>query len=162
MAVMQTIMLVGVAPRGSVVERLFRAGFFVLSANDVTAALAMLNALRVDGFVIDVDDPAAGGELLLKRLRESPAWRELPVVITRATPDQCERLAQHAFRGAIITARKFNADAILAALRPLLLSKAATPIDDVPGRHAWADAEVDVPTDTIGRWIAADGTRQYR
>jgi hypothetical protein len=100
---MQTIMLVGLAPRSDVAKRLFRAGFFVLSADDVMAALGMLSAIRVDAFVIDLRDAAVGGELLFKRLGESPAWRELPVVITSAGPDQCERLAQHAFRGAIIT-----------------------------------------------------------
>jgi DNA-binding response OmpR family regulator len=153
---METIMLVGHPPRGGVAERLFQAGFFVITAEDAAAALGTLNALRVNGFVIDVGDARVGGEKLIERLRASPAWRQLPVVITGAGPDQCERLAQHAFRGAIITAREFNVDAILAALRPLRQSD-TPPIDDVPGRHAWTGAEVDVPTRTIRRWIASDG-----
>jgi hypothetical protein len=124
---MPTIMLVGLAPRSKVAERLFQAGFFVLSADDVMAALGMLSAIRVDGFVIDVRDAAVGGELLFKRLHESPAWRELPVVITNAGPDQCERLAQQAFRGAIITPCDRAADAIVAALRPLLQPNATRP-----------------------------------
>ena len=158
---MQTIMLVGHPPRGGVAERLFRAGLFVLSADDAEAALGILKALRVNGFVIDVAKARHGGERLVERLGESPTWRHLPVVITGAGPAQCERLAQRAFRGAIIAARERSADAVLGALRPFLDSDAA-PIDDVPGRHAWREAETDVPMRTIRRWMGDDIARQYR
>lgn len=59
---MKTIMLVGHPSRAEVMERLLGAGFFVLPAHDGASALSILNALRVDGFVIDVSDANHGGE----------------------------------------------------------------------------------------------------
>lgn len=155
---MRVIMLVGLAPRGDVAQRLIQGGLFVVSADDVKAALGILSAVRVDGFVIDVSDANVGGERLIARLRDVPGWREVPVVITGATPDQCERFAGRAFRGAIVTAREHGADGVLAALRPLLRPSAPL-VDDVPGRSAWNDGGVsapDVSTRTLRRWIAAD------
>jgi DNA-binding response OmpR family regulator len=157
---MKTIMLVGFAPHGEVSEQLVRAGFFALPAGDGEAALAILNAVCADGFVIDVGNPSVRGERLIDRLENSERWRRMPIIATGARPSQHMRLSRNGAIAEVIPACERGAETVVAAVRRAMnRSKPTRSRDDLPGRTAWEGSLGDVSMRTLRRWIAADAPR---
>jgi hypothetical protein len=159
---MKTIMLVGHRPRGAVAEGLFRAGFFVLTAGNAETALAILNAVRADGFVIDVGEAAAGGERLIESVQSAErSSSQPPIVATGANPSQYARLSRSSAVAEVIPACEHGSAAVVSAVRRAMHPpKATRPSDDVPGRSAWdRGGDMDVSMRTLRRWIAADWVR---
>jgi len=170
---MRTIILVGHAARGCIGEGLSRGGFFVLPAADAKTAAAILNAIRPDGFVIDLGDEQLGGEPLAEWLQTSQAWAHLPIVMTGARAGQRKRLARRGSVVEMFPASEEGPEAVVAAMHGLMDSAAASAeaswdatkqTDDVPRRDARARAEpeVGVSTRTLQRWIDADTSRRRR
>ena len=65
---MRTIYLLGQAEGSALEKQLEGAGFIVLPARNADDVMGMLSAVRADAFVIDVGDPALGGERLIDQL----------------------------------------------------------------------------------------------
>ena len=109
-----------------------------MPASDAEIALAILNAVRADGFVIDVGNTAAAaaasGERLIERLEGSERWRHLPIVVTGAGPAQCARLSN---RVKVIPACERGSEAVVDAVRRAMHpSKTARLRDAVSERSA--------------------------
>ena len=117
---MRTIFLVGQPANDPLAKLLDRSGYFALQMEDADMAWGALSALRADGFVIDVCDPAAGGDRLLGMLRGSTAWREVPIVVTGARALLGRRLALRIAPGAVMRPAEIGAKAVLGRLRPLV------------------------------------------
>jgi hypothetical protein len=138
---MKTIMLVGHPPRGQVADGLSRAGFFTMPASDAEIALAILNAVRADGFVIDVGNTAAAaaasGERLIEQLDGSERWRDVPIVVTGADPAQCARLSNRGRIVKVIPACERGSEAVVDAVRRAMHPPTTTRLRDaVPERSA--------------------------
>ncbi|QND85043.1 Chemotaxis regulator CheY [Chromobacterium vaccinii] len=67
--------------RATVSIALKGAGYEVIEACDGNDALAKLNGVRVNLVISDVNMPGMDGITLLKRLKEGPATRFLPVIM---------------------------------------------------------------------------------
>ena len=62
-------------------------GYDVLEAADGLAATRMACQERPDVILMDVSMPAMGGLEALKRLRNNPATRSIPVILVTALPE---------------------------------------------------------------------------
>jgi len=72
----------------SVLERhLLRQGYEVIPAGDGTSALALAHATPSDVVLLDVRMPRMDGREVLRRLKEDPATRDVPVVMISAADD---------------------------------------------------------------------------
>ena len=67
--------------RATVSIALKGAGYEVIEACDGNDALSKLNGVRVNLVISDVNMPGMDGITLLKRLKEGPATRFLPVIM---------------------------------------------------------------------------------
>lgn len=72
--------------------RLERAGYEVVTARDGVEALEAVGRRRPDAAVVDVMMPRMDGHELVRRLRERPETRELPIVVLTAAVH--DRVAQ--------------------------------------------------------------------
>ncbi len=79
--------------RDMLVSILGRAGFMVREAVDGLDALKILEHDEVDLVLTDLDMPALNGFGLLRRLRESPTHKDLPVIVfsTRGSTEDKEK-----------------------------------------------------------------------
>ena len=66
-------------------------GFEVIQASDGMDALEKLPRHRVDLLITDLNMPNMDGFELIKALRESPQYGELPVIILSSLSDQVSR-----------------------------------------------------------------------
>jgi CheY-like chemotaxis protein len=92
------------------------------SLDDRAALLALDEAPRVDAVVAECEAPHHDGIAMVKRLRQHPAWRDLPVLIVSgeaAALDRARRLALHDSHVAVLE-KPFNATTITDALRELI------------------------------------------
>ena len=64
----------------------------VLTAGSAEEALAKLNSHAVDIVLLDVAMPDIDGIALLQRLRATPDYLELPIVMLTASPDERKRI----------------------------------------------------------------------
>ncbi|MEO8362641.1 MAG: response regulator, partial [Vicinamibacteria bacterium] len=60
---------------------LVNAGFDVLGASDGLQALQALGNNAVDLVLTDIEMPNMDGLALIRRIRQSPAWRHLPIIV---------------------------------------------------------------------------------
>ncbi len=57
------------------------AGFEVVEAEDGVKALALLEKTKVDAIITDVNMPNMDGVTLVKRLRELPKFKSIPILM---------------------------------------------------------------------------------
>ena len=130
---MRTIYIVGRPADDPLTPLLERSGYYTQPMEDAYAAWGALSALRADGFVIDVGDPAVGGERLIGMLRRSAAWRGVPIVVTGASTLLGRRLALRIGPGVVMRPAEIGADAVLDRLRRLVPGvQGATEVPRVP------------------------------
>ena len=94
------------------------------------AALVVFKHVWVEALVIDVNLPGISGVELLALLRKSPYWREPPVVLMSAEPDQAA-LRTTVVDGTAVRflAKPFDVDELVAAVRAAAaLRPAAQPL----------------------------------
>ena len=110
-----------VASRTLMAGLLEAAGFVVRIAHDGEAALALLEDGPCDVVVSDVQMPRLDGLGLVRRLREDPRWRELPVILV-STLDAPHDLEAGALAGATayLSKRELPGDALVRLVQRLL------------------------------------------
>jgi two-component system chemotaxis response regulator CheY len=75
------------ATRSMVAFTLRRAGYTVLEAEDGEQAIRTLGEQPIDCLITDVNMPGMDGKELVRRLRESPAHRAMPILLLTTTFD---------------------------------------------------------------------------
>ena len=72
------------------------AGYRVLVADDGQAAVELLEAERPDLVITDAMMPRMSGDELVARMRDTPAWADIPIVMATAaaSPLRVERMLE--------------------------------------------------------------------
>ncbi|MGH8354789.1 MAG: response regulator, partial [Pseudomonas sp.] len=91
-------------------------GFQVRRVPSAEAALALIGSYRPDLITLDILLPAMDGWDFLARIKEQPAWAEIPVVVVSVLPDRGHGLALGA---ALVMQKPIGREALLAGLRNL-------------------------------------------
>jgi signal transduction histidine kinase len=107
-------------------------GFTVEVAVDGAAALALLAATRFDLVVSDVLMPAIDGFELCRRIKEEPAWRDVPVVLVTTLLDPLEIVRALEVGADSFVRKPYEPDALVARLRSLLAEGPQAPDEGVP------------------------------
>ena len=66
-------------------KRLSKNGFDILTANDVSGSIELLQKEKIDLVILDLMLPAGGGVTVLKSLRGDSRTSSIPVVVLTAT-----------------------------------------------------------------------------
>ncbi len=75
-------------------------GWGATVVHDAAAAREVFRHVRIEVLVVDVNLPGISGPELLEHLRRGPDWREPPVILMSADPDQPALRA--ALRGGVV------------------------------------------------------------
>ena len=99
--------------------------FDVRLARSPLAALTMLNTVRVDLVLVDIEMPEMSGFEFVDRLRNNPGHpehREIPVIFVTSheTPDMLEQIAS---RGAACVTKPVIPRDLLEKIRPVLAAR---------------------------------------
>jgi CheY-like chemotaxis protein len=93
------------------------AGYIVREAEHGGAALAQIKEHRPDLVITDVMMPVMGGPELIRRLREDPGYKDVPVIVVSANPEDVVDV------NAVLT-KPFLPHELLEAARSLLQGEA--------------------------------------
>ena len=125
--------------RDALQRRLTRAGFRVLTAESGPEALRIAAADRVDLVLLDVMMPGMDGIETLRRLRQSRAISELPVIMVTAK-DGADEIVQALDAGANDYVTKPVDFAVAhARIRTQLTARRADPLTGLPNRVLFMD-----------------------
>jgi DNA-binding response OmpR family regulator len=101
-------------------------GWGATVVHDAAAAAEVFRHVRVELLVLDVNLPGISGIELLDVLRSDSHWRNPPVVLMSAAPEQAAVRAALARDGAIrVIAKPFDVDDLVAAVREAAASRSA-------------------------------------
>jgi CheY-like chemotaxis protein len=104
-------------------KRLEHAGYEVILANSVDGAFEVLEQKKPDLVLSDVMMPGTSGYDLCRRMRETGALRDIPVILVSAR-DQVDAIVEGLDAGADdYLAKPFNPDELLARVRSQLRIK---------------------------------------
>ena len=97
------------------------AGYEVVTAVDGLDGLSKLQARRFDAIISDIQMPNLDGLELTRRVRQNPAYNELPIVlVTSLASDEDRRRGVEAGANAYITKDTFNQELLLTTLQRLV------------------------------------------
>ena len=124
-----------------------RAGFQVTTARDGLEALEALEQALPDAVILDVMMPRLDGFETLRRIREQPRTRELPVIMLTAKSRVADRMRGFDHGADDYVGKPFEPPEILARVRSVLkrgaLSRLASPL-----------------VGPLGDWFSAEGLAQ--
>jgi len=124
-----------------------RAGFQVTTARDGLEALEALEQALPDAVILDVMMPRLDGYETLRRIREQPRTRELPVIMLTAKSRVADRMRGFDHGADDYVGKPFEPPEILARVRSVLkrgaLSRLASPL-----------------VGPLGDWFSAEGLAQ--
>ena len=96
-------------------------GWGATAVHDAAAARAVFHHVRVELLLLDVNLPGISGLELLDLLRGDPVWRDPPVILISAEPDQpAARAALRAGVAARMIPKPFDVDALVGAVQDVL------------------------------------------
>lgn len=108
------------AIRLAVTDYLEMSGYSVIAAENGERALEMLEAHHPHLMVTDVTMPQMDGYELVRKIRQRPAFRLLPVVFLTARTDTRERIRGYQLGGDVYLPKPFDLDELSAVVRNLL------------------------------------------
>lgn len=117
---MHSVLVVDDEPDVRLIARmvLHAADFEVSEVSSGEAALAELEAAGPpDVLLLDVRMPGIDGWELLRRLRSSPAWAQVPVVVCTADLGARSEAPDHLAPADVLLTKPFQADDLLDAIR---------------------------------------------
>lgn len=100
--------------------RLSAKGFEVLTASDGQAAMELAGREQVDAVVLDAMMPRLDGYEVLRRLRETPATRDVPVIMLTARKGERDIVAALRLGASDYLAKPFIPEELTARLMRLL------------------------------------------
>ncbi|MDF5715551.1 MAG: response regulator transcription factor [Rhizonema sp. NSF051] len=106
--------------RLSISDYLDLSGYSVIVANDGQEALAMVEEYHTDLIVTDIVMPQINGYELVRRVRQKPAFRLLPVILLTARTKTQERILGYQSGCDLYLPKPFELEELAAAIRNLL------------------------------------------
>ncbi len=106
--------------RLSISEYLELSGYSVMTADDGQEALAIVEEYHPDLMVTDIVMPRMNGYELVRRLRQDPAFRLLPVILLTARIKTQERILGYQSGCDLYLPKPFELEELAAAIRNLL------------------------------------------
>jgi DNA-binding NarL/FixJ family response regulator len=106
--------------RLSISDYLELSGYSVITANDGQEALAMVDESHPDLIVTDIVMPRMNGYELVRRVRQQPAFRLLPVILLTARTKTQERILGYQSGCDLYLPKPFELEELAAAIRNLL------------------------------------------
>ncbi|GAA6614509.1 response regulator transcription factor [Scytonema sp. NUACC26] len=106
--------------RLSISDYLELSGYSVITANDGQEALAMVEQYHPDLIVTDIVMPQMNGYELVRRVRQQPSFRLLPVILLTARTKTQERILGYQSGCDIYLPKPFELEELAAAIRNLL------------------------------------------
>jgi DNA-binding NarL/FixJ family response regulator len=106
--------------RLSISDYLELSGYSVIMANDGQEALAMVEECHPDLIVTDIVMPRMNGYELVRRVRQQPAFRLLPVILLTARTKTQERILGYQSGCDLYLPKPFELEELAAAIRNLL------------------------------------------
>ena len=106
--------------RLSISDYLELSGYSVIMANDGQEALAMVEEYHPDLIVTDIVMPRMNGYELVRRVRQQPAFRLLPVILLTARTKTQERILGYQSGCDLYLPKPFELEELAAAIRNLL------------------------------------------
>ncbi|MEW8979538.1 MAG: response regulator [Symbiobacterium sp.] len=102
-----------------ITRSLERAGFQAVGATSSEQALEIARSRHIDAITLDLMMPGENGEAVLRRLKEDPATRDIPVIVVSAYCDgrEAELIARGA---ACVVTKPIDEAQLLACLRDVL------------------------------------------
>jgi two-component system, OmpR family, response regulator len=127
----QTILLVDDDPnvRRSIRYILKNQGYRILEAHTGTAALETLRREPVDLIVLDLVMPEMDGTIVCDRIRSTPEWAQLPVIIFTVMRGEICRDWRHYVKADACLFKPFQVAELLMAVRKLLDWAETTPAE---------------------------------
>ena len=88
-------------------------------ASNGKEGLEMLDANWIDLLLVDINMPVMNGEEMIDRVRDNPAWKDLPIVVvsTEGSMTRIERLMQ---KGAKFIHKPFRPESIREVVEEIL------------------------------------------
>ncbi|MEB3178703.1 MAG: response regulator transcription factor [Nostocaceae cyanobacterium] len=106
--------------RLSISDYLELSGYSVITANDGQEALAMVEEYQPDLIVTDIVMPRMNGYELVRRVRQQPVFRLLPVILLTARTKTQERILGYQSGCDLYLPKPFELEELAAAIRNLL------------------------------------------
>ncbi|HIK08219.1 MAG TPA: response regulator transcription factor [Trichormus sp. M33_DOE_039] len=106
--------------RLSISDYLELSGYSVITANDGQEALAMVEEYQPDLIVTDIVMPRMNGYELVRRVRQKPMFRLLPVILLTARTKTQERILGYQSGCDLYLPKPFELEELAAAIRNLL------------------------------------------
>ncbi|MBE9005913.1 response regulator transcription factor [Fortiea sp. LEGE XX443] len=106
--------------RLSISDYLELSGYSVITANDGQEALAMVEEYHPDLIVTDIVMPRMNGYELVRRVRQQPVFRLLPVILLTARTKTQERILGYQSGCDLYLPKPFELEELAAAIRNLL------------------------------------------
>lgn len=106
--------------RLSVTDYLELAGYSVITANDGQEALVMVDEYHPDLIVTDIVMPQMNGYELVRRVRQQPVFRLLPVILLTVRTKTQERILGYQSGCDLYLPKPFELEELAAAIRNLL------------------------------------------
>jgi DNA-binding NarL/FixJ family response regulator len=106
--------------RLSISDYLELSGYSVIAADDGQEALAMVEEHRPDLIVTDIVMPQMNGYELVRRVRQQPTFRLLPVILLTARTKTQERILGYQSGCDLYLPKPFELEELAAAIRNLL------------------------------------------
>ncbi|AUS99766.1 DNA-binding response regulator [Nostoc sp. CENA543] len=106
--------------RLSISDYLELSGYSVIMANDGQEALAMVEDYQPDLIVTDIVMPRMNGYELVRRVRQKPQFRLLPVILLTARTKTQERILGYQSGCDLYLPKPFELEELAAAIRNLL------------------------------------------
>jgi DNA-binding NarL/FixJ family response regulator len=106
--------------RLSISDYLELSGYSVITADDGQEALVMVDEYHPDLIVTDIVMPRMNGYELVRRVRQQPAFRLLPVILLTARTKTQERILGYQSGCDLYLPKPFELEELAAAIRNLL------------------------------------------
>lgn len=105
---------------GLIQDALTREGFVVRTAHDGTSGLRAVAAEQPDLIILDVVMPGMDGFEVLRRLREQPGTKDIPVIILTVRRDQGDLLTGYMAGASLYVNKPCEMRDLVAAVKRLL------------------------------------------
>ncbi len=102
-------------------------GWGATVVHHAAAARAVFHHVRVEVLVLDVNLPGISGLELLELLRREPSWRDPPVILVSADPEQPQAQAALQQGSAVrVLAKPFDVDELVLAVKDAVADHGTT------------------------------------
>ena len=101
------------------------AGYEIVEAEDGKAALAVLNGVKVDAIITDLNMPNMNGFELIRALRANPTYKFTPILMLTTEGDDSKKQEGKAAGATGWIVKPFNPEKLMEVIKKVCPSEAA-------------------------------------